>query len=113
MERGVMRRQIVNVSVHQTSKVISILYFIITIFFIIPFSVFFYLTSEDPSYFGFLVMPFIYLILSYLITAIFCWLYNVVARGFGGIEFELYDPYAAEVEQVKNEQEPEVVNQNT
>lgn len=89
-----MRRQIVNVSVHQTSKVIAILYFIITIFFIIPFSIFFYMTSEDPSYFGFLIMPFIYLILSYLVSIIFCWLYNIVARGFGGIEFELYDPYS-------------------
>jgi len=86
-----MRKQIVNLSIHQSSKVLAILNFLIVFLYVIPLSLFFYFTSGDPSSFGFLFLPFITLIMSYIGYVIVLWLYNFVAGSFGGIEVELSD----------------------
>lgn len=86
-----MRKQIVHLSVHQTSKVIGILYFLMIFVFIVPASVILYLQSSDPTYFLLFFYPFLFAILTYISTAITAWFYNLVARSFGGIEFDLED----------------------
>lgn len=84
-----MRKQVLHISVHQTSKVIALLYFLLTLIFIIPVGVFMYLYSKDPVFFLFLIYPFIFSILCYISTAIIAWLYNRISHAFGGVEFDL------------------------
>ena len=37
----------------------------------------------------YVLMPFIYGILGYPLAAAMCWVYNIIAKGMGGIEFTL------------------------
>lgn len=89
-----MFKQIVRLSVHQTSKVIALIHFLISIIVIVPITLFLYYLSQDPQFFVYLIFPFLNLLFSYILAVIFCWIYNLVARGFGGIEIELNDPKA-------------------
>jgi hypothetical protein len=82
--------------VYQTSKVSAVLYFVVTAVFLIPFGLFFTMlgTGSDIPGFGFgglffFVLPFIYGLVGFVVTAICCAVYNLVARWTGGIEFEL------------------------
>lgn len=34
-------------------------------------------------------MPIIYAVMAFLMTALWCWMYNVVAKRIGGIEIEV------------------------
>lgn len=86
-----MRKQITNLSIHQSSKVLAILNFLIVFLYVVPLSLFLYFNSSDPSSFGLLVLPFFTLIMSYIGYVIVLWLYNFVAGSFGGIEVELGD----------------------
>lgn len=87
-----MLKQIVRISVHQTSRIIALIHFILSVIVIIPVALWIYFVSGDPVFFGFLIFPFFNLLVSYIITAFFCWVYNIVAKSFGGIEFELLGP---------------------
>lgn len=89
-----MIKQIGRLSVHQTSKIIALIHFIISLIIIIPFTLWLYAVSQEPAFFGYLILPFVNLVFSYIFAAIFCWIYNQVAKGFGGIEVELVDPKA-------------------
>lgn len=86
-----MRKQIVRLSLHQTSKVIAILYFLMTLVFTIPATIVLYLQSHDPQFFLFFIYPFFFAIGSYISTIIMGWFYNLVSKSFGGVEFELED----------------------
>ncbi len=49
--------------------------------------------SGNPIEFGFpyemlIIMPFLYLVFTYLFVAVGCWLYNKLYRIIGGLEFE-------------------------
>lgn len=88
-----MATQIRRISVHQTSKVFAIMYFVIFLLFL-PIGLAVYALAPPPQRnFGmfFLVAPFLYAILGYLGVALFAALYNVIAPRVGGIEFELGD----------------------
>ena len=37
----------------------------------------------------FLLMPIMYAIMGFLMTALWCWIYNMVAKRIGGIEIEV------------------------
>lgn len=86
-----MRKQVIRLSIHQTSKVVAILYFLITLIITIPMTIILYLQSQDPAFFLFFIYPFVVLIMTYISTAIMGWFYNLVSRSFGGIEFKLED----------------------
>ena len=93
-----MKKQIATISAHQSAKVLAILYVILTLPFcligIIGYIVSMLGASPDPASpgptfpFGLLIfMPIIYGSMGYVFFAIFCWVYNFVAKRVGGFEF--------------------------
>lgn len=87
-------------SPHQTALTVSIVMALSTLIFIVPMML---LVSSVPtdefgndvglgfSGFFLVLLPLFYFILTYIFTALFAWLYNVVASKTGGIEMELSD----------------------
>ena len=87
-----MKKQIKHFSVLQTSKVLAILYGVIAVIFV-PFLLIPSLGNEgNGSMVIFsLAAPFLYAIIGFIFTALFCWIYNILAKYVGGIEFTLED----------------------
>jgi len=87
-----MMKQITRFSIHQSSKVLAVLSFVIVALIAIPIALFnaFY-TNDWASSATMFIMPFVALIFYYIFYAIFFALYNLVAKTFGGIEFDLAD----------------------
>lgn len=86
-----MKKQITKFSVHQTSKVLSLMYFFITFVIIVPIALWTYYSTKDSMAFLLFVYPIVGTIVYYILTAIMLWFYNRVAGSFGGIEFDLND----------------------
>lgn len=91
-------KQVVHISVHQSSKIFAIMYFLIALVAGIIAGVYFLLKGEVIGVSGALMylggvflVAFLYLILTYLLFALSLWLYNWVAKSFGGMEFTLED----------------------
>ena len=81
-----MRKQITNISPLQTAKVLAVLYFVITLPFLLLMLVM--PGSKQPFISSFLlVMPFFYALFGFLFTLFGAWVYNFVAKRVGGIEF--------------------------
>lgn len=84
-----MKKQITEVSGHQTSKVFAAMYFVMTLPFILIGLVGLAFKGHGvhfPSMLFFL-LPFIYCILGYIFTRFACFLYNFIAKRIGGVEF--------------------------
>jgi hypothetical protein len=88
-----MKKQIVHISIHQTSKVIAAMHAVmITVIFVLP-------TFLGHLFNGQVIMAFVILIflplllwlLMYMGYVIACWFYNLVVPWTGGIEFNLVD----------------------
>lgn len=84
-----MKKQITNISPLQTAKVFAFLYFIITIPFVVLMAISF---SMSPASNNFpiamvFVMPFAYALFGFIFTIFGAWIYNLVAKRVGGIEF--------------------------
>ena len=82
-----MNKQISHVSVFQTSKIVAILYFVFALIFV-PFGFISLLFGAGGRGFAFfmLIAPFIYGTLGFIFVAVACWVYNLVAQRWGGIE---------------------------
>ena len=88
-----MKKQISRISVAQTSKVMAILYVIFSLLYSligIPMIIF---GGSDVKIMGYmyLFMPIIMGIFGFIFVALGCWVYNLVAGKFGGVEFEVKD----------------------
>ena len=84
-----MKTQLVNISVVQSSKFVATLYLILTIP-VILFLAAAALSSGQgvgTALFMLAVLPGAYAVLAFVGTALTAWLYNVVAKRVGGIEF--------------------------
>lgn len=83
-----MKINIRSFSVVQTSKIVAVLYFVLSLLFI-PFLLTAFLANPQMSKGAwFLVLaPFAYGIMGFVITAIMCLIYNLLAKWIGGIEF--------------------------
>ena len=84
-----MKKQIVQVSMLQSAKVMAALYFVISI----PFALIMALATSftNPTGVGWgmvIVMPVFYTILGFLFTLLGAWIYNLVAARIGGFEFQ-------------------------
>ncbi|MBI3776872.1 MAG: hypothetical protein HY273_15240 [Gammaproteobacteria bacterium] len=96
-----MKKQISNVSGHQTSKVFAISYMVLTIPLLIIGIIMLFVGGTGPGPEGhvgpkfpalfFLFAPLLYGFFGYLFTRLACFTYNVIAKRFGGIEFTLSD----------------------
>ncbi len=83
-----MKKQIIHVSPFQTAKVLSLLYFLISLPFLGLMAVAFSFSPGPKPPFGILIFfPFFYLIFGFIFTVIGAWLYNVAANWVGGIEY--------------------------
>lgn len=88
-------KRIKKIGVLQTAKVASLIYFLITAIFMIPIGIissFFsggtFLNLPIGKTF-FFFMPFVYGIMVFIITAIGCVVYNLIAKWTGGIEIKI------------------------
>ena len=92
-------RSITKLSAHKTALTFACVMALSSLIFIIPMSLVF---LNAPMYDGhgnringaipvgfMLAMPFLYLILGYIMTVIGAWIYNFVSKFTGGIRFEL------------------------
>ena len=84
-----MRKQITSISPFQTAKVMALLYFVISLpFLVFMVLMFSFMPGSKPPMTGImLAMPFFYLIFGFIFTVIGAWIYNLVAKWVGGIEF--------------------------
>lgn len=84
-----MKKQITSISPFQTAKVLALLYFALSLPFIVLMGLMFSFTpGPKPPMMGMLLaMPFFYLIFGFIFTVIGAWIYNLVAKWVGGIEF--------------------------
>ncbi len=86
-----------------TSNVAAAIYFVLTVIFVIPLALLLAAAPQGQVSTGFgnqpslgagawvflLIVPFVYALVGWLITAIFCLLYNLAARFTGGIGVEV------------------------
>ena len=88
-----MKKQIVNISILQSSKIATILCFILGFLYVligIPMIIF---GSDQLRIMGivYCLMPFIMAIFGFIFFVIFAALYNLIAKWVGGMEFEMID----------------------
>jgi hypothetical protein len=94
-------QQLKGFGVFQTAKFIAILYFIIAAVVCVLMIPFFLVGGAamresgmggglmGGSIFFLILAPFLYAIVAFIATAFSCWVYNVLAKRFGGIEIDL------------------------
>lgn len=86
-----MKKKLSNISNHQTSKVIAILYFVLSALFLFPYAIYImFVLDWENAFFAFLA-PFLYGLMSYVLMWVLTWIYNQIALITGGIEFTLED----------------------
>lgn len=85
-----MKKQITHISIHQSSKVLSVFaVLIMTIFAIIPFALYAFIKgSVLLGLMALFLAPIFYGVLFYLLYTISFWFYNFIAKHLGGIEFQ-------------------------
>lgn len=88
-----MKKQITRVSVLQTSKVVTILYALMSLLYSVIglFMVLFGSGEIRVMGFIYLFMPVLMAVLGFIMMLLCCWLYNVVAKWVGGVEFTVAD----------------------
>jgi hypothetical protein len=88
-----MKKQISRISVAQTSKIVALMYVFLSLIYSVigvPMIIF---GGSQVKVMGFmyLFMPILAGIFGFIFVAFACWVYNVVAGKFGGVEFEVKD----------------------
>ena len=89
-QRGiVLKKQIVRISSLQTAKVFALLYFVISIPLVVIMAIAAMVSPapHEPPVFFLILLPFCYLIFGFIFTIIGAWVYNLIARWVGGIEY--------------------------
>ena len=88
-------QQIKSFGILQTAKFVGVLYVVMTAIFAIPLGIVGALVAviagkpEGLTFLFFMLAPIFYGIFGFLMVALICWLYNVVAARMGGVEIEL------------------------
>lgn len=86
-----MKQQIARFSPHQNGKVFAILMAVGSLVFVIPFTLIAMASAPPearPPALFMLAMPVLYLVMGYISVAVGCWVYNVLFKHIGGIEYE-------------------------
>ncbi len=86
-----MKKEIRRFSLHQTAKVFAFVYFILAALIMIPLGIITLFTNEHAGALFMFLAPFFYLVIGYLGWLLMGAVYNLVAKYFGGIEFETVD----------------------
>ena len=87
-------KRIRRIGVFQTSKMMAVIYFFVIAIFLIPVSLVIPIFGKEmdlPITGGFflVLLPIFYSIFGFFVTALFCLVYNVVAKYVGGMEIEV------------------------
>ncbi|MCC2956013.1 hypothetical protein LK542_10345 [Massilia sp. IC2-477] len=91
-----MKIQIVNVSVAQTAKVLTLLYIVMSLPFLAIGAVFgAFGGGVGVVILTLLIAPLIYGVITFLCTGLVAWLYNVVAKRVGGLEYSIEEMSAS------------------
>ena len=84
-----MTKQLIAVSPGQTAKVLALLWFAFTLPLVLLMGLAFFSSNapHKPPIGFLLLMPVFYAVLGYLFTLYGAWIYNLVAKRAGGIQF--------------------------
>lgn len=84
-----MRKRISRVAPFQMGKVFAVLYALFSIPFALIMGVVaaFDKSGQSMPFFMFVAIPVFYIVFGFLVTALAAWLYNLVAKWTGGIEY--------------------------
>lgn len=89
------KRRVAKIRVLKTALISALIFFFISLIVFVPMLIITGITGGFPGGMGFgkaalplVIMPILYPIMGFLMTALWCWLYNVIALRIGGIEFE-------------------------
>ena len=90
------RTRLKKIGVLQTSLISAIIFFFLSLIFVLPMMLFVGIAGGLSKYPGFafgglvmIFMPILYAIIAFLMTALWCWIYNIIAKRIGGIEIDL------------------------
>ena len=90
-----MKKQLVQVSVLQSAKVVAALYLVTAIPAALLVGLVTSLTNQAFSLFLLILLPLLYAFFGFVFSVVACWIYNLVASRIGGLEYT-----SAEVEAV-------------
>lgn len=82
-----MKRQVTQISVHQSSKVLGVFHFLLAALVCMPLAMLAFLLTRKLDYLALVLLPFAYWMLTYGVSAVLAWAYNIAAKNFGGIEY--------------------------
>lgn len=83
-----MKKQIVHVSVLQSSKVMAVLYLVLSLPMVLIMAIPALMTGGEGISIAMLIFaPIIYTVFGFIFTALGAWIYNLVAARIGGFEF--------------------------
>ncbi len=82
-----MKKQITQISVHQSSKLLGVLHFLLSSLICMPVAILAFLLTRKLEYLSIVLVPFAYWVVTYVAGALFAWAYNVAAKNFGGLEY--------------------------
>jgi hypothetical protein len=82
-----MKKQIVNISVLQSAKVMAVLYFVLSLPMVVLMGIPALMSGQGMSFGMLILMPVLYTLLGFVFTALGAWVYNIVASKMGGFEF--------------------------
>lgn len=90
------KTRVKKIGVLQTSVISAIIFFFLSLVLVLPMLLITGIAGGFSDNMGFafggiimIFMPIIYGIMGFLMTALWCWIYNVIAKRIGGIEVEL------------------------
>jgi hypothetical protein len=86
-----MKKQITSVSLVQTAKVAAAIYFVLACVGAVFFALASLFSGKFGGFFLAILAPFIYAAVGFVFVFIGAWVYNLVAKRVGGIEFTLTD----------------------
>ena len=90
-----MKQQITRISLHQNAKIGSIWMSLNFLMIFLPFIIYLYITGKFFNnvafYAFFFAVPLFYFFLTYVSTILFSISYNIIAKYFGGFEYEYKD----------------------
>lgn len=88
-----MKKEITSIDVHQSAKIISLTMSVVSVLFSILgiFLVLVGIAMGSYEMIGigvvYIFMPIIYILFTYMFTALFLWIYNMLAKKVGGIKY--------------------------
>jgi predicted Co/Zn/Cd cation transporter (cation efflux family) len=92
-----MQRRVTRIAPWQAGKFFAVLYFIMGLLFAIPVA-FFSAAAPEQAGFGVgfaIALPFVYALSGLIFVPIACWIFNLVAKLVGGLDFEVVESGSA------------------